>query len=117
MTASIIIIAADRRIDSPWFVRQASPPANENLRFRLIDNLKTGAPEHRRGAGAIGNPPVGGISGVTLLDEIHFGVAGLIEDVCLPEIIVIADRGNFFTAALHRLEDEQVAHDVLLNQV
>src|SRR5690242_21961122 len=98
-------------------MRHRLAPAYVYLFFRMIDDLETSAAQHRLDTCAIRNPPVGGIIRVALLDEIHRRVAGLVEDVALPERIIRLRRLDFTAPALHGLENQLVTHDMLVNQI
>src|SRR5579872_4525541 len=65
-----------------------TPLADVHFLFRMIDDGKTCAAQHRFRAGAIGNPPVGGIVRVSLFHKVHRRIRGLFENRSLPEAIV-----------------------------
>src|SRR4051794_693287 len=71
MTASIIISLGNGRVDRSRCAPHGFVLANENLRFRVIDHFEPGAAQHCLRASTVRNPPVGGITGVTFLNEIH----------------------------------------------
>src|SRR6185312_2924822 len=52
-----------------------SPPAHVDLFLGMIGDRKARTTQHRLRAGAIGNPPVGGIVRVRALHEVHSGIA------------------------------------------
>src|SRR5437764_5740833 len=69
------------------FVGDWPPFADEHFGLGVNDNLEPGAAQHRLRAGAVGDPPVGRITAILVLDAVHARAAGPLEDVRLPEVI------------------------------
>src|SRR5690349_2927122 len=59
--------------------------ADVNLGFRMLDDLESGAAEHGLHAGGIRRPPVRGIVGVAMFDEMHLRIARIVEMIRLPK--------------------------------
>src|SRR2546423_1908780 len=95
---------------------QLSPTANEDFLLRMLQNVKTGAAKHRFGAGAVRNPPIGWVAGITLLHEMKARVAGPLKNFGLPKVIVIFKRLDLIAAPLHGLKDEEIPGGVFVNQ-
>src|SRR5438132_1230819 len=83
---SFVVVPAYRRIDRPRSVRQRTMTTDEHLDFGMSDNGKAGTPQHRFGAGAVWNPPIGRVARIAFLDEVHLGKAGPLKHLLLPEI-------------------------------
>ena len=83
----------------------------------MIDDREAGTAQHGFRARAVGNPPVGRVVRVLVLDEVHHRVAWRVELLLLPELIVPRDLPRLGGAAQHRLEYEHVADDVLVENV
>ena len=66
----------------------------------MRENFKSGAAQHRFNSGAIGDPPIRGITRVSLFNEIHFGEIRTLEHVLFPKFIIVLNRLNCFAAAL-----------------
>src|SRR5205085_5597595 len=91
--------SAPRRVDGSGALRLVAAAADVNLVLRMRHDGKTGAAQHRFCASAVGNPPVGRITGVAVLDEMELGVAGTIEPVGDPEIVIVLERLDVRAAA------------------
>src|SRR4051812_35328567 len=85
-----------------------TPFADEHFLFGVTEDFETGAPQHGPDRSPVWNPPVGGVAGIFLFNEVHAGENGPIKDVLDPEVIVIVDGFDLRTAALHRLKHEQI---------
>ena len=79
---------------------------DKNLLLGVFQYFESGAAQHGLGAGAIGYPPVGGIGGITFLDEIGLRESLLLENVCFPKGVILRQRLDLFAASLHRLKNE-----------
>src|SRR5207248_336450 len=62
----------------------------------------------------VGNPPVGLVAGVTVLDEIHTRKTLIEKDVAFVERVVVSEFPDVPATAFHRLE-EQPLFDELRN--
>jgi hypothetical protein len=67
--------------------------ANVDLGFGMIKNGKSRAAKHGFECSVIGDPPIGFVVGIVLLDEMQFGEAGAVEELYCREGIV---RGDVF---------------------
>ena len=105
------------RIDRARPRRPLGAAADVDLRLRVLEDREAGAPQHRLGGGGVRRPPVGRVAGVAVLDEVQLRIAGPVELRLLEEVVVLGDRLDLGRAALHALEDQQVARDVLVDQV
>jgi hypothetical protein len=66
--------------------------------------MKAGTAQHRLRAGCVRNPPVGGIAGEAMLNELHAWCSSLEEDLSLSEWIVLRNGGGgSWAATLQRL--------------
>src|SRR5689334_3799019 len=83
----------------------------------MRDDLKTRAAQHGAEAGPIRDPPVGAVARISMLDEMHPGVTGRVEDAALREGIVFLEVSKNVAASLHALNHEQVTHGVLVQKV
>src|SRR5690606_38110625 len=83
----------------------------------VLHNFETGTTQHRFGAGAIWNPPIGLVSSEFLFDEMHFGKTGLLEDFRFFKRIIALEFVHFTAAALHRLEEHLVARYVFADEI
>ena len=52
-----------------------------------------------------------------MLDEVHLGIAGRVEVILVPEVVVGCDRRDIVRSALQGLEQHQVLGDVFVDQV
>src|SRR5215468_1858063 len=91
--------------------------ADVDLLLGLVEDFESSAAQHRFGAGPVGDPPIGGIVRVALLDEVHCGESGLIEYVRFEKRIVLLDCRHPRAAAEESLEDQQIPHHVLLKKI
>src|SRR5438270_7999218 len=94
-----------------------APLADVDLVLGMLNNLKARAAQHGLGAGAIWDPPVGGVVRVAVLDEVHRGIGGVLENAGLPEWVVALERRDFAAAAHERLKHQGVRHRVLPKQI
>src|SRR5437764_8536631 len=83
----------------------------------MADDFKTRTAQHGLRAGQVGNPPIGGVFGITVLDEIHSWKTGPLENRCLVKGIVVLEWLAFSTASHQRLEYEQILDHVLMQQI
>jgi hypothetical protein len=97
--------------------RDGLPTAEIDLIFRLGLDTKAGGAKHGFDASPIGNPPVGLVVGVAVLDEVHLGVAGLVEGRRSVEVVVRLGTYDVAAAALHTLEEHQVSGYVFMDEV
>src|SRR4051795_4069873 len=74
-----------RGVDGRAIVRPFAETADVDFALRMSDDPEPGAAQHRLRAGAVGNPPVGRIVGVALLDEMQLGKGRRLEQLRLPE--------------------------------
>jgi hypothetical protein len=93
------------------------PAAEIDLVFRLGLDTKAGGAKHGFDASSVGNPPVGLVVGVAVLDEVHLGVAGLVEGSRGVKVVVGLGTYDVAAAALHTLEEHQVSGYVLMDEV
>src|SRR5215216_1865693 len=70
ITASIIVVPPNGCVDRAWAAGQRPIVADEHFGFRMIYKIKSGTAQHAFDRGTIWNPPISGITGVTLLNEI-----------------------------------------------
>src|ERR1051325_3193345 len=89
ITASIMIPPGINGA-ATWPARFA--PANEPFLFGMVDDFKTCAPQLAFNAGAIGDPPIGGVAGIIVLDEVHARKFRGVEDGLFPEVVVLRQR-------------------------
>src|SRR5947207_2519779 len=75
-------------------ITRLPPSANENLLLGVVRDLEACAAQHRLSRGAIGDPPVGVVSRVPLLDEVHLREIGPLKDLALGKRIVVFDRSG-----------------------
>src|SRR3954471_21964992 len=85
---------------------QFAGDAYPGLRLGMIHDLKPARAQHRFRRGTVRDPPIGGIACVLVLDKERCRPARVLENVLLPEVIVVVPIGNVLGAAHHRLEDE-----------
>lgn len=52
-----------------------------------------------------------------MLYEVHLGIAGLVEGGWRIEVVIGFDGDDLATAALHALEEQEIARDVLMDEV
>src|SRR5919109_1589618 len=76
ITASImgclpLAVCLAGRIDRPRPIWQFLAAADKDFLLRMAENVKASAAQQCLGAGAIGNPPVGGIAGIGLFDKVQ----------------------------------------------
>src|SRR5258708_3292183 len=88
-----------------------------NLRLRMTGDLKAGTAQHGFDTGAVRDPPIGRIVGVSTLDEVHFGVAGTLENLGVPEVVILRNGVDGRASALHRLEDKHVLGDAIVDEI
>src|SRR5436190_23731710 len=88
-----------------------------NFLFVMLENLKSGAAQHCFRAGLVWNPPVGWVRGILFLNEEHSGKTFMLKNGCLPERVILRQMFHLFTAALHRLKNQQISCHVLMNEV
>src|SRR5579864_4491137 len=69
-------------------------------------DLETGAAQHGFHCAAVGDPPVGLIAGVFVLDEVHAREVGLPENVLVPELVVLLQLRGGQGAAHHGLKNQ-----------
>jgi hypothetical protein len=93
------------------------PAAEIDLVLRPGFDTKAGGAKHGFDAGSIGDPPVGLVVGVAVLDEVHLGIAGLVEGSRGVEVVIRFGTYDVAAAALHTLEEHQVSGYVLMDQV
>src|SRR5690625_7579830 len=55
--------------------------------------------------------------GVFMLDEMELRPARMMELVLLLELVILMRRRDFIRAPLERLEDQQIARDMLVDQI
>lgn len=73
---------------------------------------EAGRTQHGFDTGAIGDPPVGWVTGVTMLDEVQLWITGFVEGSGCSDLVV-ACRGRYLTTcALHALEEYVTAGGV-----
>src|SRR5579862_1206354 len=107
-----------RRIDAVGTIGWSfnwSPTAKVNLIFGLGFDAESRGSEHPFNAGTIRNPPVGFVMRVASFDEMHFRVTRGIEVHFGLEIVVGIYSGEVAASALHALEQQQIASDVLVD--
>src|SRR4051794_28157056 len=88
-----------------------------DLDLGVADDREAGTAQHGFGTGAIRYPPIGRIVGIAVLDEMQPGIVWPVEWLDVPEIVILGDWARRRTASLHRLEDEHVSCDVLVDEV
>src|SRR5579872_3694983 len=74
--------------------------------LRMVHDLQPGTAQHGLHGAVIGNPPVRGITGILLLNEVHAGKIQIVEDLFVPEVVVLFQRGTIQGTADHRLENQ-----------
>src|SRR5205809_5317994 len=114
---SFIVVSSNRGIDRTRLLRQRDVLARENLGFRMVDDLESGAAQHCFHTSPIWNPPVRRIASVPLLHKIHLRKSRSFENFGLPEVVIILQRIDLFAPALHRLKQEKITRDVLVKEV
>ena len=72
----------------------------------MIYNIKSGTAQHAFDRGAIWNPPIDRITGITLLDEIQLRETRPLEHVRFPKFVIVLDLLNRFASPLERLKHE-----------
>src|SRR5206468_10733904 len=82
-----------------------------------LGDAESRRPKHRLGAGTVRHPPVGPVVGILLLDEVELGEARLEEDVGFRELVILIEREDMLRTPLHRLEQQQVAGDMLTDEI
>src|SRR5262245_40724763 len=92
-------------------------PADIDLVLGMRGDFKSGAAQHRLGAGTVRNPPMVGVARIDSLDEMQLGAAGAPARIRLPERVLNQHRLHFGTAALHRMEDQEIAAEVFVDQI
>src|SRR3954447_7047739 len=83
----------------------------------MCRDLEAGAAQHRLDAGAIGNPPVGPVVRVLVLDKMQDGVARALKLIRAPEVIVLLQRQMGGASPLHGLEDQDSAGHMLVDEI
>src|SRR3954453_20143261 len=78
-----------------------APLADVYLFFGMIGDIEAGTPQHRLHTGAIRDPPVRAVTRIMMLNEVHFREVIVVEDVSLPERVIVFDLENGLAAALH----------------
>src|SRR4051812_21941351 len=91
--------------------------AHEHFGVGPFGDAEPGAAQHRFGAGGVRDPPVAGVAGVALLDEVQPGPGRVVEGRAIGEGIVGRPGHLRGAAAQHRLEYEAAPHRVLPQQV
>src|SRR3954464_12486618 len=103
-----------------WAIRRdnyRAPAAKIDLILRLRLDSKAGRAKHSLNTGSVGNPPVGLVMGIAVLDEVHLRIPGLVKRSGSVEGGVRLGTYNVTTAALHTLEEHQIASDVLVDEI
>src|ERR1700693_6194038 len=114
MTASTGI---DQKFSGQFGRRTIAPATDEHFHFGMRAYLESGTAEHRFRTSPIRNPPIGRISRVTFLNEIHGRKIWLCKNGRLGEWGIPCEIGYILAAPLHRLKDQQVARSMFVNQV
>src|SRR5579883_3651650 len=83
----------------------------------MLEDVEAGAAQQRLGAGPVGNPPIRLVMRVTPLDELESRESRLIENRLFPERVVLGEHRHLIGAPLHRLEDQEISGDMLVNEV
>src|SRR5437763_13332837 len=83
----------------------------------MLENVKSGASQHRLDTRAIWNPPVCWIACVAMLNETHFRKLIPLENPLLPKWIITRQTVCLLASPLHGLKNKQIARDVLVNQI
>src|SRR5436190_731328 len=117
ITASIIIVPPNRCVNCARPGGQRSVPADEYFALGVVEDIESGTTEHGFNSRAIGNPPVSGITGEAFFDEIQFWKIRPFEHVCFPKFIVLLDRCNRINSTLKRLKNQNIASDMLVNEI
>src|SRR5690348_9041782 len=104
-------------IDGARLVRALATAADIDLAFRMGGDLKPGAAEHRFHACAVGYPPVRPIVRVAPFDEVQLGISRFGKWLRRPEVVVFLQWLDHFAAALHGLDQQEIAGDVLVNEI
>src|SRR3954447_6481445 len=104
-------------VDRSVVLRPRRLPAEIDLALGMGEDGKTSAAQHGFDAGAVRCPPVGGVIGIFVLDEMHLGIARTVEMVCGPKIIVLRDGVHPSVTSQHRLKQQLIADDVLTDQI
>ena len=93
------------------------PAAQVDFVFGMCVDCKACRAQHGFDTCAIGNPPIGFVMRIELLNEMHFWVAGLIKVSFGAEIVIRLNRDNLFAASLHALKEEEIFDHVFVNQI
>ena len=84
--------------------------ARPGFRLGVGHDLQARASQHRLHGSMIGDPPVGWISSVFLLDKVHAGEVRVFKNVFVPEMVVVFQSRTGKRASNHGLEDQFTAH-------
>src|SRR5579884_1393392 len=80
--------------------------ADPGLCLRVRHDFQPRAAQHRLGRGYVRNPPVRRIVSVLVLDEVHRWKIKVLENLFIPEVIVLLPLPRRFRAADHGLEQQ-----------
>src|SRR5690348_14075200 len=80
-------------------IRARVTTAEIDIRASAAFDAKAGAAQHRFNAGTVRDPPIGGVTCKSTLDELHTRCARLVEYRCFVEWIIIGNICNGRTAA------------------
>lgn len=94
-----------------------TPATNVDLPSRAIEDNEASTAQHCFGAGAVWDPPIGAIVTVGAFNEVQLRKAGLVENRPFSESVVFPQPLDVAAAPLHGLEQQQVAHGVLPEEI
>src|SRR5689334_18229260 len=88
-----------------------------DLFLRVLKDREAGTAEHRLDRRPVRNPPVRLVLRVAVLDEMHSREKRLLENFGVGDWVILLQRLYFTASTQHRLEDEEIARDVLADEV
>src|SRR5215213_11950322 len=83
----------------------------------MVQDLKSGTPQHSFKTSTIRNPPIRRIVCKSLFDKIHAGKPLVLEHVVFPEREIRRKFHALLRATQHRLHVELIADDVFMEQI